>query len=169
MGPSGQRGLGHARRLPHRRALNDVSEAPVTQQIESTSLSTSAELRLTMTAAIHARWAHRVNGLIHSHPWALEATLEGPADADKVFPADDLERHLTEAVAPWHGKYLTDTDVGEWHGYEPLVWDREPTVEEICRRLWAHLDQVVPGLIEVALEESTEFDRARTVRLTRPR
>ena len=48
-------------------------------------------LRLTMTAAIHARFAHRVDGLVHSHPWSVEATVEGPADADKVMPADDLE------------------------------------------------------------------------------
>ena len=47
-----------------------------------------------MTAAIHARWAHRVDGLVHSHPWSLEATVEGPADADKVMPADDLEELL---------------------------------------------------------------------------
>lgn len=131
------------------------------------STSTSHRLRLTMTAAIHARWAHRVNGLIHSHPWSVEATLEGPEHVDKVFPADDLERILSEAVEPWKGKYLTDTDVGPWHGYQPLVWDREPTVEETCRRLWHHLDRVAPGLVEVALEESTEFDRKRTVRLTR--
>ena len=34
-------------------------------------------LRLTMTAAIHARFAHRVDGLVHSHPWSVEATVEG--------------------------------------------------------------------------------------------
>ena len=47
-----------------------------------------------MTAAIHARFAHRVDGLVHSHPWSVEATVEGPADADKVMPADDLEALL---------------------------------------------------------------------------
>ena len=90
-----------------------------------------------MTAAIHARFAHRVDGLVHSHPWSIEATVEGPADADKVMPADDLEALLHRLVEPWRGRYLTDTDVGEWKGYQPLVWDPEPTVEEITRRLWA--------------------------------
>ena len=123
-------------------------------------------MHLTITAAIHARWGHRVDGLIHTHAWSVEATLEGPADCDKVFPADDLEQVLSEAVAPWHGHYLTTEDIGEWKGYRPLVWDREPTVEEIVRRLWHHLEAKVPGLTEVALVESTEFDRCRTVRLS---
>ena len=70
-----------------------------------------------------------------------------------------------EAVAPWQGHYLTHEDVGEWKGYQPLVWDREPTVEETVRRLWQRLEPLVPGLTEVALVESTEFDRCRTVRL----
>lgn len=123
-------------------------------------------MRLTITAAIHARWGHRVDGLIHTHAWSIEATLEGPADCDKVFPADDLERILSDAVAGWHGHYLTTEDIGEWKGYQALVWNREPTVEEIVRRLWEHLDPLVPGLSEVALVESTEFDRCRTVRLS---
>ena len=122
-------------------------------------------MRLTITAAIHARWGHRVDGLIHTHAWTVEATLVGPEDCDKVFPADDLERILAEAVEPWSGHYLSDTDVGEWKGYTPLLWDREPTVEEIVRRLWSDLEAKVPGLSEVALVESTEFDRCRTVRL----
>jgi 6-pyruvoyl-tetrahydropterin synthase len=126
-----------------------------------------SSLRLTMTAAIHARWAHRVDGLIHSHPWALDATVEGPADADKVIPADDLEEMLQQVVEPWRGHYLTDTDVGEWKGYQPLVWDREPTVEEIARHIWEQLEIQVPGLVSIAVVESTEFDRCRTVRLTR--
>ena len=91
-------------------------------------------LQLTMTAAIHARLAHRVDGLVHSHPWSLEATVEGPADADKVMPADDLEAAAPPPRRAVAGKYLTDTDIGEWKGYAPLVWDREPTVEEIARR-----------------------------------
>lgn len=128
-----------------------------------------ATLRLTMTAAIHTRFAHRVDGLVHSHPWSVEATVEGPADADKVMPADDLEAVLHSIVEPWRGRYLTDTDLGDWKGYRPLVWDREPTVEEIARRLWAQLDELVPGLVSVGVVESTEFDRCRTVRLTRPR
>jgi hypothetical protein len=61
---------------------------------------------------------------------------------------------------------LTDTDVGPWKGYEALVWDREPTVEEIVRRLWGQLEGVLSGLTEVALVESTDFDRCRTVRLS---
>ena len=120
-----------------------------------------------MTAAIHARFAHRVDGLVHSHPWSIEATVEGPADAVMVMPADDLEAILNRLVEPWRGKYLTDTDIGPWKGYQPLVWDREPTVEEITRRLWSELDQLVTGLVSVGLVESTEFDRCRTVRLTR--
>ena len=82
-------------------------------------------MKLTITAAVHARWGHRVDGLIHTHAWMVEATLDGPADCDKVFPADDLERILLEAVEPWRGGYLTHEDVGEWKGYEPIVWDRE--------------------------------------------
>ena len=127
---------------------------------------TSTDLHLTMTAGIHARWAHRVDGLIHSHPWSIEATVEGPADADKVIPADELEEILNELVEPWQGHYLTHEDVGEWKGYEPMVWDREPTVEEIPRRLWSAHDERVDGLVSVAVVESADFDRCRTVRLS---
>lgn len=123
-------------------------------------------LRLTMTAAIHTRFAHRVDGLVHSHPWSIEATVEGPADAPKVMPADDLESLLQRAVEPWRGKYLTDEDLGPWKGYTPLVWDTEPTVEEIARRLWDHLAAELPELVSLAVVESTEFDRSRTVRLS---
>jgi len=125
------------------------------------------DVHLTITARIQARWGHRVDGLIHSHAWTVEATVEGPADADIVMPADDLEELLRREVGPWAGHYLTDTDVGQWKSYEPLVWDREPTVEEIVRRLWASIERQVPGLVEVALTESEEFDRSRTVRLRR--
>ena len=124
-------------------------------------------MRLTITAAIHARWGHRVDGLVHTHAWGVEATVAGDPDSEKVYPADDLEDLLVHAVEPWRGRYLTHEDVGEWKGYQPLVWDREPTVEEIARRLWDHLVDVVPGLEEVALVESDEFDRCRTVRLGR--
>lgn len=130
-------------------------------------MTLTEQLQLTMTAAIHARWAHRVDGLIHSHPWSLEATVEGPADAHIVIPADELEQVLHDLVEPWRGRYLTHEDCGEWKGYQPLVWDTEPTVEEIARRLWAMLDQRVDGLKSIAVVESTEFDRCRTVRLTR--
>jgi 6-pyruvoyl-tetrahydropterin synthase len=126
-------------------------------------------MQLTMSVAIHARFAHRVDGLIHSHPWSVEATVEGPADIDRVMPADDLESILARLLEPWRGKYLTTQDIGSWKGYEPLVWDREPTVEEIARNIWTQLDSIVPGLVEVAVNESTEFDRSRVVRLTRPR
>jgi len=132
-------------------------------------MGVAAEVQLTMTAAIHARWAHRVDGLIHSHPWSLEATVEGPADAEKVIPADELEHILHELVEPWRGRYLTNEDVGEWKGYTPLVWDREPTVEEIARRLWSQLERQVDGLVSVGVVESTEFDRCRTVRVSRVR
>jgi 6-pyruvoyl-tetrahydropterin synthase len=124
-------------------------------------------MKLTITAAIHARWGHRVDGLIHTHAWGVEATVAGDPDSEKVYPADDLEALLLAAVEPWTGRYLTHDDVGEWKGYQPLVWDREPTVEEIARHLWDELDLVVPGLAEVALVESQEFDRCRTVRLSR--
>lgn len=127
---------------------------------------TFAAMRLTMTAGIHARFAHRVDGLVHSHPWSIEATVEGPADAAKVMPADDLEHLLQQAVEPWRGRYLTDEDIGPWKGYTPVVWDAEPTVEEIARRLWHHLSADVPGLVSLAVVESTEFDRSRTVRLS---
>jgi 6-pyruvoyl-tetrahydropterin synthase len=124
-------------------------------------------MHLTITTAIQARWGHRVDGLIHTHAWTVEATVEGPVDVAKVMPADDLERFLSETVASWSGRYLTHEDVGTWKGYEPLLWDKEATVEEIVRRLWAELDRQVPGLVEVALVESSEFDRCRTVRLGR--
>jgi len=124
-------------------------------------------VKLTITAAIHARWGHRVDGLIHTHAWTLEATLEGDPACDKVFPVDDLEYVLTATVEPWHGHYLTNEDVGLWKGLQPLMWDREPTVEEIARRLFDQLDAKLPGLTEVALTESTEFDRSRTVTLSR--
>jgi 6-pyruvoyl-tetrahydropterin synthase len=124
-------------------------------------------MKLTMTAAIQARWGHRVDDLIHTHAWTVEATVQGPADAGKVMPADDLEALLHDAVAPWCGHYLTDSDLGPWKGLTPLMWDKEPTVEEIVRRIWAQLEPRVTGLVEVALIESAEFDRSRTVRYTR--
>ena len=124
-------------------------------------------MKLTITASIHARWGHRVDDLVHTHAWGVEATVSGDPLCDKVYPADELEARLLAAVAPWNGHYLTSTDVGEWKGYTPIVWDREPTVEEIARRLWSTLEEQVPGLEEVALVESTEFDRCRTVRLGR--
>jgi 6-pyruvoyl-tetrahydropterin synthase len=124
-------------------------------------------MKLTIPASIHARWGHRVDGLVHTHAWGVEATVAGDPESEKVYPADDLEALLIHAVEPWTGHYLTHDDVGEWKGYLPLVWDREPTVEEIARRLWDELDVVVPGLVEVALVESQEFDRCRTVRLSR--
>lgn len=122
-------------------------------------------MRLTITTAIHARWGHRVDGLIHSHAWTVEATVAGPVDTPKVMPVDDLEDVLSEAVADWCGHYLTDEDVGQWKGFEPLVWDREPTVEEIVRRIWIAVGAKVPGLVEIALVEAKEFDRCRMVRL----
>lgn len=123
-------------------------------------------MQLTITASIQARWGHRVDGLIHTHAWTVEATVEGPQDCDKVFPADELEQILHDAVRPWVGCYLTNEDVGVWNGYEPLIWEREPTVEEVVRQLWRQLDPLLPGLVSVALVESTEFDRCRTVRLS---
>ena len=124
-------------------------------------------VRLTITAEIAARWGHRVDGLIHSHAWTVGATVAGPADAAIIIPADELEAILLEAVRPWTGHYLTHEDLGVWKSYQPLVWDKEPTVEEIARRLWAIVDQRVDGLCEVFLVEATEFDRTRTVRLAR--
>jgi 6-pyruvoyl-tetrahydropterin synthase len=121
-------------------------------------------MKLTITASVHSRWGHRVDGLIHTHAWGVEATVAGDPGCDMVFPADELEAKLLAAVEPWGGKYLTHEDVGEWKGYVPEVWDREPTVEEIARRLWGTLEAQVPGLVEIALVESTEFDRCRTVR-----
>jgi len=126
-------------------------------------------MQLTITASIQARWGHRVDGLVHTHAWTVEATVEGPHDCHKVFPADELEQILTDAIRPWSGCYLTHEDVGDWNGYRPVVWDREPTVEEIVRRLWCRLDPLLPGLISLALVESTEFDRCRTVRLSTTR
>ena len=39
-------------------------------------------------------------------------------------------------------------------------------MEEIARRLWDQLAAQVPSLVSLAVVESTEFDRCRTVRLT---
>lgn len=122
-------------------------------------------MKLTMSAAITARWGHRVGGLIHTHAWTFEATVTGPADAPMVMPVDELEHTLCELVEPWREHYLTHEDLGEWKGYLPIVWEQEPTVEEIARHLWAELEPLVPGLESIALTESTEFDRCRTVRL----
>lgn len=123
-------------------------------------------MQLTISAAIKARWGHRVDGLIHTHAWTLEATVSGPADAPKVYPADNLEAVLHDVVEPWQGNYLTHEDVGHWKGYDPLLWENEPTVEEICRVLWAELETRLPDLIRVSLTEADEFDRHRTVALT---
>src|SRR3954454_9676408 len=118
-------------------------------------------MKLTITAAIHARWGHRVDGVIHTHAGTLEATGEGDPDCDRVYPVDDLEDLLTATVEPWHGHYLTNEDVGMWKGLQPLVWDREPTVEETSRRISAPVSDKPPGLMEVALVESTVFDPRR--------
>jgi 6-pyruvoyl-tetrahydropterin synthase len=129
-------------------------------------------MKMTISASIHARWGHRVDGLVHSHAWKVSATVEGPADCHKVIPADDLERLLAEVVEPWRGHYLTNTDVGNWKGFVPLVLDREPTVEEIVRRIWEQVERelaTVDGvaLQSIALEEASEFDRCRVVTLHR--
>jgi 6-pyruvoyl-tetrahydropterin synthase len=128
-------------------------------------------MKLTMSASIHARWGHRVDELIHTHAWKVGATVSGPVDCDKVFPADDLERLLTEVIEPWRGHYLTHEDVGEWKGFLPLVCDREPTVEEIARRVWRELEERIEPtsavLESVSLEEASEFDRCRVVSLSR--
>mgnify|MGYP001812335701 CR=1 FL=1 len=130
------------------------------------------QLRMTITASIHARWGHRVDGLVHTHAWKVAATVSGAADCDKVFPADDLEAVLDRVAEPWRGHYLTREDVGTWKGFEPLVWDREPTVEEITRRVWSLVDGELAAtpsvrLESVALEEASEFDRCRIVTLSR--
>ena len=129
-------------------------------------------MKMTITASIHSRWGHRVDRLVHTHAWKVAATVSGSVDCDKVFPADDLERMLSEVVEPWRGHYLTNEDVGTWKGYEPLMWDREPTVEEIVRRIWDRLDKAFADkpdveLVGVSLEEASEFDRCRVVSLTR--
>ena len=140
-----------------------ITESPQT----ATAPSSHGHLTMTISASIQARWGHRVDDLIHTHAWTVSAVVEGDPDADKIYPADDLEALLLASVEPWTRHYLTDTDVGEWKGYAPLVWDREPTVEEIARRLWDILVDRVPGLTEVGLEEAAEFDRCRIVRLGR--
>lgn len=127
---------------------------------------------MTISASIHARWAHRVDGLVHSHAWRIAASLTGPVEAERIYPADDLEAVLAHVVEPWRGRYLTVDDVGPWKGFEPLVWENEPTVEEIVRRVWHDLDRHfadVPDveLTSVTLEEAAEFDRCRVVTLSR--
>ncbi|MDJ0767297.1 MAG: 6-carboxytetrahydropterin synthase [Ilumatobacter sp.] len=124
-------------------------------------------MRMTLSASVQARWGHRVDGLIHTHAWTVSATLAGDPGGDKVYPADDLEHLLLRTVEPWRHHYLTSEDVGEWKGYTPLLWDREPTVEEIVRRLWDALVVELPTLHSVSLEEASEFDRCRIVELTR--
>jgi len=49
-------------------------------------------LQLTITTAIQARWGHRVDGLIHTHAWSVEATVVGPAQA--------LAASATRTVSP---------------------------------------------------------------------
>lgn len=124
-------------------------------------------MRMTFSGSVQARWGHRVGGLIHTHAWTVTARVRGDPACDRVIPADELERLLLAAVEPWRHHYLTDTDVGEWNGYRPIVWDREPTVEEIVRHLWSALAPQIEGLHAVALEEASEFDRCRIVELTR--
>ncbi len=129
-------------------------------------------MHMTITASIHARWGHRVDGLVHTHAWKVGATVSGSVECDKVFPADDLERLLAEVVEPWRGHYLTNEDIGTWKGFDPIVWDREPTVEEIVRRIWQRLDARFEAIDEVelqrvSLEEASEFDRCRVVTLSR--
>jgi 6-pyruvoyl-tetrahydropterin synthase len=129
-------------------------------------------MKMTITASIHARWGHRVDGLVHTHAWKVAATVSGSPECHKVFPADDLEKLLSDAVEPWLGHYLTNEDTGRWKGFDAIVWDREPTVEEIVRRIWRRLDTAfaeVPDvtLEGVSLEEASEFDRCRVVTLTR--
>lgn len=130
-------------------------------------------MRMTITASIHARWGHRVDGLVHTHAWKVAASISGPIECEKVFPADDLERILADVVEPWRGHYLTSGEGdGTWKGFDPIVWDREPTVEEIVRRIWRQLDAVFDEIDDVALdgvslEEASEFDRCRVVTLTR--
>lgn len=129
-------------------------------------------MKMTITASIHARWGHRVDGLVHTHAWKVAATVSASPDCDKVFPADDLERMLADVVESWRGHYLTDVDNGPWKGFVPMMWDREPTVEEIVRRIWQQLDSEFTRLPDVtlegvSLEEASEFDRCRVVTLTR--
>lgn len=129
-------------------------------------------MKMTITASIHARWGHRVDGLVHTHAWKVEATVSASPDCDKVFPADDLERMLADVVEPWRGHYLTHDEAGPWKGFDPILWNREPTVEEIVRQIWGQLDTAfadIPDVIleGVSLEEASEFDRCRVVTLTR--
>ncbi|MFP5488782.1 MAG: hypothetical protein ACLGHQ_10805, partial [Acidimicrobiia bacterium] len=95
-----------------------------------------------------------------------------PMEADKIYPADDLEKELTCVVEPWRGHYLTHEDVGPWKGFLPIVWEREPTVEEVVRQIWVQLDERFAliqnaDLESVTLEEASEFDRCRVVTLSR--
>lgn len=129
-------------------------------------------MKMTISASIHARWGHRVDGLIHTHAWKVGAKVSGPVDSDKIYPADDLEKELTCVVEPWRRHYLTHQDVGPWKGFAPLVWEREPTVEEVVRHIWEALDErfaAIPSadLESVTLEEASEFDRCRVVTLSR--
>jgi 6-pyruvoyl-tetrahydropterin synthase len=133
---------------------------------------TETDLLMTLQASIHARWGHRVDGLVHTHAWKVSATIEGDVECEKVFPADDLEQLLTDIVTPWQGTFLTHEDVGPWKGFVPLRWENEPTVEEIVRQVWIAADRVIGQhdairLREVALEEASEFDRCRVVTLRR--
>ena len=126
-------------------------------------------MKLTITAAIQARWGHRVDDLIHTHAWTVEATVEGPADACKVMPADDLEELLHQVVAPWAGHYLTDADLGPWKGSRRWCGTRNRPSRRSCAGSGPRSTPIVPGLVEVALIESVEFDRSRKVRLIRDR
>ena len=94
------------------------------------------QLHLTITAAIHARFAHRVDGLVHSHPWSIEATVEGPADASKVMPADEANRLFAEAHGELSREELMTITPDDILQSSVFAEDREP--EDEAPALGAH-------------------------------
>ena len=137
-----------------------VSESLAAEAVEPS-------LSLAVRGQHQARWGHRVEGLPHTHHWTLRAMVEGALGDQIVVPVHQLNRELADVVHPWEGHYLTHEDgLGDWKGYAPIVWQAEPTVEEIARYLGTALGERVPGLAELEIEEGNEPDRHRFVTLS---
>ena len=70
-------------------------------------------------------------------------------------------------VEPWRGHYLTGVDVGRWkHFRAARVGSRTDGGGDRPSPVGGARTEL-PGLQEIALEEANEFDRCRTVRLSR--
>ena len=113
-------------------------------------------------AAFHLAWKQGAD--------AIEGDFRLTKDGHIVCVHDEDFKRTANLAKHVHTLSLAEVqrlDVGSWKGFEPFLIENEATVEEIVRRLWTKLEPDIPALTEVALVESTEFDRCRTVRLSR--